>query len=302
MRNWLGEHRDTFARVALRLARSPIGTLFNALVIGIAIAVPLGLYLALQTTRAHVAQLPAAPEVSIFLVPDATHSDAARIEARLAEEPGVQSHRFVGKDEALARMRAAGALAGVLEGLAANPLPDAFVVRLADPAPDRLASLRDRAAKWPRVDQVQVDSAWAQRLAAMLQVGRLAAAVLAGLLGLGLLVITFNTIRLQIVTQREEIEVARLIGATRAFVRRPFLYAGALQGLLGGLAGLGLAAVSVAVLNTGLVEVGRSYGLDFALEYARWADSAAIVGFSTGLGWLGAWLSTGQHLDTRASS
>jgi cell division transport system permease protein len=297
--SWINQHADTLVRTLLRLVRSPIATLFNVAVIGIALALPLGFYVVLDNIRQVAARLPAQPEVSVFLALDATRADAARIEGSLRKATSIAELRFVPRDEALAAMRKSGEFAGLLEGLPGNPLPDAFVVRLAAADPEGLEKLRAEAGKWPKVDRVQVDSAWARRLQAGLKVARLATAILAGMLAFALLAVTFNTIRLQILTQREEIEVCRLIGATNAFIRRPFLYFGTLQGLLGGGAALGFVAAGVALLNAGLVEVGHLYGADLILRLPGLADAGAVLGFAGALGWIGAWLSSSRHLWTR---
>jgi len=108
--------------------------------------------------------------------------------------------------------------------------------------------------------------------------------------------ITFNTIRLQILTQRAEIEISKLLGATDAFIRRPFFYLGALQGLGGGLLALALVALGFAALNSGIAEVAATYGSSFRLRATGAGDALALVVFSAGLGWLGAWLSVSRHL------
>ena len=141
-----------------------------------------------------------------------------------------------------------------------------------------------------------IDSAWLRKLEAMLDFGRLAVALLAAMLSFALVAITFNTIRLQILTRRQEIEVAKLIGATDAFIRRPFLYFGMLQGLLGGIAAWLLVSGILFVLNASLGDVARLYASNFALQSLTLADSLALLVFSSYLGWLGAWFSVSQHL------
>jgi cell division transport system permease protein len=143
---------------------------------------------------------------------------------------------------------------------------------------------------------VQVDSAWAERLAALARIGRLALAALAVLLATGLVAVTFNTIRLQILTQREEIEVSQLLGATDAFVRRPFFYLGLLQGLAGGLLALVILWAGLAVLNTGVRDLAQAYGSSFQLAFLPARDVFAVIAFPALLGWLGAFLSVSKYL------
>src|SRR6185295_1701046 len=151
-------------------------------------------------------------------------------------------------------------------------------------------------AKLPGVAHVQADAAWARRLAALAAVGRLALWLLAGLLGLGLVAVTFNTIRLQILTQREEIEVSRLIGATDAFIRRPFYYLGTLQGLAGGAIAMAIVALALALLNREVRGLAEAFGSVFRLGFLPLEDALAAIVLAGLLGWLGAHLSVSKHL------
>jgi cell division transport system permease protein len=229
----------------------------------------------------------------VFLKPEAKR---AELEARLRADRRVAALRFVSRDEALAELRVAEGLADVVAALERNPLPDTFVVRAAGGGARALDELARSLQALPGVASVQVDSAWAGRLAALARIGRLALAALAVLLGTGLVAVTFNTIRLQILTQREEIEVSRLLGATDAFVRRPFFYQGVLQGLAGGLLALVILWAGLWVLNLGVRDLAQAYGSSFALEFLPARDAFAVALFSALLGWFGALLSVSRYL------
>ena len=149
---------------------------------------------------------------------------------------------------------------------------------------------------WPGVAHVQLDSAWSRRLDAFLRIGRLAVTLLAGLFAGALVAVTFNTIRLQILAQAAEIEVSRLIGATDAFIRRPFHYFGALQGALGGLFALLLVAGIGWALTAPAGELLALYGAAFAPHGPSPAQAGAVVGIGAALGWLGAQISVAIHL------
>jgi cell division transport system permease protein len=296
MRAWLRHHLHSFGATVRRLGRTPFATALNALVIGVTLALPLGAWVLVTNLERLAGDLGADPQLSVFLATDAVRADAARIETALRGAPGVRSYRFVPKDEALAGMRRAEGLAGIAGSLASNPLPDAFVVALAPgeaAAAERLAA-ELRAA--PKVAHVQFDAAWVKRLDAMLRLGGVAVGLLATLLAFGLVAVTFNTVRLQILTQRDEIEVSKLIGATDAYVRRPFFYQGALIGLAGGLAAVALVAGTLAVLNVEVGGLAATYGSHFRLGLPEPGDLAAVLAFSSGLGWLGAFLSVSRHL------
>lgn len=296
MTAWLWHQIDAFATTLARFARAPVVALLNFGVIGIALALPVGLYVALDNLKGLTRTLASDPQLSVFLALDAGRADVDSIASRLRRHTAVRESRFVSRDAALKELKASTGLADVVDSLPANPLPDAFVVVPRDPTPEALESLRDEVSRWPKVTHVQLDAAWARRLEAGLRVARLAVWILATLFAFALVAVTFNTIRLQILTRREEIEVSKLIGATDAFIRRPFLYFGALQGLAGGLAAWGIIWVGIHLLNGGLADLSVLYATPIELMHLGVEDSGSLLAFSAALGWFGSWLSVNQHL------
>lgn len=297
MKTWLSQHVRALGMTLGQFLRSPLASLFNVGVIGVALALPAGFYVGIVNLQSLSHRLAAAPQLSVFLALDAARADIAQIEDRLRQHPEVQKFRYVSREQALADMKAGSGLGDVMSGLTQNPLPDAFIVDARDGAAQSLEKLRDEFARWPKVAHVQLDAAWAKRLEAVLKLGQLAVLMLTSLLAFALVAITFNTIRLQILTRREEIEVAKLIGATDTFIRRPFLYFGTLQGLAGGLAAWGLIWAGIYLLNNGLADLSQLYGTSFQLHHLNPADSLGLLLFSAGLGWFGAWMSVGRHLS-----
>jgi cell division transport system permease protein len=287
---------DALVATLARFARTPVVALLNFGVIGIALAMPVGLYVVLDNLQGLTRTLASDPQLSVFLALDAGRADVDGIASRLRRHPGVRESRYVSRDAALKELKANTGLADVVDSLPANPLPDAFIVVPRNSAPDALEGLRDEVSGWPKVTHVQLDAAWARRLDAGLKVARLSVWILATLFAFALVAVTFNTIRLQILTRREEIEVSKLIGATDAFIRRPFLYFGALQGLAGGLAAWGIIWVGIYLLNGGLADLSRLYATRIELLHLGLADSASLLVFSAVLGWFGSWLSVSQHL------
>ena len=286
------------ARTALRrMFVSPISGFFNVLVIGIALCLPAGMYVLLQNAQGLVAELSAAPQISLFLAMDASPDDVAALRDRLTKNAAVGEIEFVSRVDALNKLGQSTGMEDVIAGLENNPLPDAFVVSAKSGSAKSLDALRGELQQYPKVELAQLDSAWAYKLEAILDFARISALLLASLLSLGLIAITFNTIRLQILTQRDEIEVSKLIGATDGFIRRPFLYFGALQGLLGGLAALLIIALSLQLLKAPLSTLSTLYASNFNLQPLGIADSLSLLLFSVYLGWLGAWLSVARHLS-----
>jgi cell division transport system permease protein len=276
---------------------APLASLFNVGVIGVALALPAGFYVGLANVQGFSHSLATDPQISLFLALDATRADVAQIENRLKRHPEVRKARYVSREQALRDMKNTSGLADIVESLAQNPLPDAFIVDAKDNAAGSLEKLRQEFRRWPGVAHVQLDTAWAQRLEAVLKLGRLAVLMLTALLAFALIAITFNTIRLQILTRREEIEVAKLIGATDPFIRRPFLYFGALQGLAGGLAAWAMVWAGIYLLSENLTDLSLLYGTNFQLRHLSPEDSLALFAFSAWLGWFGAWLSVSKHLS-----
>jgi cell division transport system permease protein len=297
MRAWLRQHRQALASAAGKLAAQRFAAALNALVIGIALSLPAGGYALLSSMQAVAQRAALEPQFSVFLRTDAKRAEADALAARLKRDPRLREARFVPREQALQELRAADAgLAELVAALERNPLPDAFVLRPRETGGAALEALAQELRRLPAVAHVQVDSAWARRLGALAATARLGVALLAALLAFGLVAITFNTIRLQILTQRAEIEISKLLGATDSFIRRPFYYLGALQGLAGGAIGLLILGAGLSALNLGVEELARSYGSSFALGFLAPGDASAVVLFSTLLGWFGAHVSVSRYL------
>ena len=293
MRHTLAQNIGIFQR----MFASPLAGTLNILVIGIALSLPAGMYVLLQNAQGLVAQLSDTPQISLFMNSDAKSDDLDRLRKQLEQHPSIDRVEFVPRAQALEQLRQSTGLADVIGGLQQNPLPDAFTVYPKPRSAKSLDELRIELAKLPKVEVAQLDSEWAYKLEALLKFGRMMVLILACLLSLALVAITFNTIRLQILTQREEIEVSKLIGATNGFIRRPFLYFGATQGLLGGIMAWLIITLSLLLLNYELGTLAHLYASQFTLHPLSLGDSLTLLLFSMYLGWLGAWLSVARHLS-----
>lgn len=297
MRAWISHHTRSLLDVLTRLARAPVTNILNIAIIGVALALPTGLYIGLKSLQSFVAATPAEPQLTVFMKLDASAPQIEEIGNRLRKHAGVRNTRYVSREDALAELKRNAALGDVLAGLEGNPLPAAFVVDARDATAPALEKLQSELSAWPKVEQVKLDSDWARRLEAIVRLGRAIVIMLASLLGFALVAVTFNTIRLQILTRREEIEVSRLIGATDAFIRRPFLYYGFVLGLAGGVVGCAMVAGGVVWLNRHLSDLSQLYATELRLNLVPLVDLVSIVAFTAALGWLGAWLSVTRHLS-----
>ena len=296
MKSWLMHHLYVAQHTLRQLRTTPVSSLLNVLVIGVALSLPTGGYVLLQNVKSLSDKLVGVPQLSIFLSMNVSQDDIARISKQLQQHNSISHIEFVPREQALLQLQQSTGLADVTGGLAQNPLPHAFIVYPKSKDIQSLETLRDELKTWSKFDHVQLDSAWVRKLEALLKFGRLAVLILSVLLSFALVAITFNTIRLQILTQREEIEVSKLIGASNSFIRRPFLYFGLVQGLLGGSAAWLIITVSLGLLNLSLSDLAQLYASSFSLQHLSAGDSLTLLLFSGYLGWLGAFLSVSQHL------
>lgn len=270
MTRWLRQHRYACLSALRRLWSQPFSSLSNILVISLTLAIPIIAASVLVSAQPVVKQIPVSPEVTLFLQPSAKPDKAADLARQLQEEHSqeVQTVRVVAREDAMKTLKANPAWADALSVLPGNPLPDAVVVTLHE-SPDLAKQASLLAEKWRKlehVDVVQLDSEWVRRLEAILGFVRIGLWLLALGVALVVLATVFNTVRMQALTQREEIAVARLVGATESFVRRPFLYLGALTGVISSIAAIALSALALNPLNTALARLANSYGTQVVLR------------------------------------
>ena len=289
MSAWLNQHFHALQIAWSRLFAHPIGSLFTILVIGLVASLPAFAYLVVNNVASLAGKLDPEPKLSIYLKTTAGESEVAALKERLRTTANIADSRFVSKDAALAELESAG-ITDVAKTLEENPLPHAFVIKPKSIEAAALDELKKKIQLWAEVDAVELDSDWARKLSAFVEFGKHAVLFLTLVLGLALVFVMANTIRLQILNQREEIEVSRLIGATPSFIRRPFLYFGVMQAVLGGLLALGLVTLGVYGLNQAAAPLVKLYAGEFSfrnpdLDYGAALIAALIVlaMFSAGL-------------------
>lgn len=295
MRAWFFQQKNALRSALGRLFAQPAVALLTALAMGVAISLPAGLYLALNHLGRVAGDLPAHPEISVFLATETSPSVRQSIEARLRQQD-IARARFVSRDEALTALVASQELGDIAAGLPENPLPDTWIVQPRDVSQTALTDLADTLAKLPGVAETHLDNAWAERLAALLAIGHAVVWMLAALFAIALSAIAGNAIRAHVLARRDEIQVSRLIGATDRHIRRPFLYLGALQGLLGGLAAMSVLALAGWMLQAPVMHLATLYGSSFRLAPPGLPEVAALLGLPAAFGWLGAWISVARTL------
>lgn len=295
MIGWLRHQKRALASALRTLLRQPLSALLTALAMGVALSLPAGLYLILDNLGRLAGELPAQPEISVYLAADASAAQKATLAERL-KKPDIERARFIARDQALAALAAEQGLTDITSGLPENPLPDAWVVRPRDTTRDALIRLHDELARLPGVAETQLDSAWAERLQALLALGRTGVWLLTALFAVALAAISGNAIRAQVLARRDEILVSRLIGATDRYVRRPFLYLGAVQGLLGGCAAAAVLAAAGLILRDPVEHLATLYGSAWRLHPPSVPELLALFAFTTLFSWIGAWASVARTL------
>ena len=295
MKTWLQQHVTSLKATLVRLARTPMATLLSALAIGASLALPLGAYVLLENVQRVATHFNGHPQMTVYMALDASQAHAQKVESQLKLTPAVREFRWVSRETALTDMKRTD-VGEVLGLLKENPLPDAFVVDLKTDASAGATRLAEDLKAQAGVAEVQLDTLWIKRLDAMLRAGTVVVTLLTTILAFGLAAVTFNTVRMQILQHRDEFEVAKLVGATDAWVRRPFYYQGALLGLLGAAVALGLLAIGSIWLNRELAALGATYAIDLRLALPPAGDLLGVGVFAALLGWLGAHLSVSKHL------
>ena len=294
-------HAHAFADAVRRIGAQPLASLLSILVLGAAIALPVVAAVILESAAATGAGFDTEPHVSVYLALDAGEQDAKRVEQALRAEPDVAAVKFVPRAEALRELQESTHLAELLAALDRNPLPDAFTVRLRTTNVARLDAAKAAWSRLPKVDQVVADLEWSERLARWARLGQRVLLAIGLLLAAAVAFIVGHLIRLQVLTQREEIEVSQLIGATSSDVRRPFLYHGALQGLLAGAAALGLAAGFAAWAAHELSVLTPEYASELKVVFLSPLQRAGLIGSAALLGLGAAWLAVSRQLRRFAS-
>jgi cell division transport system permease protein len=291
---WLSQHQQPLKLVIGRMRNNLMATLLMFCVIGVTLCLPAILYTVVDNLSRLTGDVESKPQISLFLKLDG--SNKAEIEAQLKKHADVASFEFVSKDDAWSKMQQDKNTADAAASLEKNPLPDAFYITPKNISPDNIGHLQEEMQKWNGVELAQVDANWVKRLDTILKLGKKALFVLVVLLGFALITVIGNTIRLQIMTQREEIEVSKLIGATNPFIRRPFLYAGVLYGLGGGLAALIILTFVTMLFNFSVTEIADLYASNFRLQLPSGLSILVLLVSATGLGWLGSYFAVNRTL------
>jgi cell division transport system permease protein len=291
-------HLRAFLAALGRLARAPFGTLLTLLVIAVALSLPLGLELLVTNVRAATGGFGNAVDLSVYLKTDVPVAKAEQLAQSARAHAGVARVDLISADAALAQFRTYSGFGAALGALNNNPLPNVLHVHPSEEAKSAAAldALRRYFIAWPEVDLVQIDAQWVERFNAILNVSWQLLLVITAVLGAGVIAVIGNTVRLEIDSQRAEIEVVKIVGGSHRFVRRPFLYEGMMYGLGGALLAWAIAAGALALLAEPVASLAQSYGSHFLLLGPSPRDLEVLLGAGIVCGWVGAWVSATRHL------
>jgi cell division transport system permease protein len=281
-----------------RLAQHPFASVMTMGVIAVALALPLFLSLLLQNARVATGNWNQAYDLSVYMDKKAAPARVQAVAKQLKARGDVAAVRIITAAEALAEFRNDSGFGKALDVLSDNPLPDTLVVTptLVASTPQGTETLKAVIAALSDVQTVQIDTDWVKRLHAMLDLLRRIVLLTGGLLGVGIVLIVSNTIRLDILNRRAEIEVMKLVGASDGFARRPFLYSGLWYGLGGGLLALILVGVASAVLARPIAQLAFLYGSAFRMQGLKLVTGLGVLTLAASLSWIGSWLAATRHI------
>nr|WP_242467307.1 permease-like cell division protein FtsX [Thiocapsa imhoffii] len=295
---WLNRHLQNAVATLGRLMRTPLPTGMTVAVIGISLALPAALFVATENLRTMAGGWEQAAAASLFLRQDIDDEEANRLAERLRANGAFAQVHLIDRDQALDEFRELGGFEDALSQLQHNPLPIVLALypHPSESSPARLEALQTELIALPEADFVRMDTLWLQRFQAILDLAQRAVILLGGLLGLGVLLIVGNTIRLEILNRRSEIEIMELVGATAAFIRRPFLYTGAWYGFLGGMMAWFLVTIAVILLQQPVSRLATLYRSEFPLSGLGPLALLTILAGSITFSLIGSWIAVNRHL------
>jgi cell division transport system permease protein len=295
---YFARHAQTLVGSLGRMVQHPFATLLTMGVVAVALALPLFLNLLLANVRTATESWNDAFDLSVYMDKSASAARVQSLAKQLHLRGDVAAVRVITADQAMAEFRTDSGFGKALDALTENPLPDTLIVTptLTASTPLGTDALKEAIAAMPDVHMVQLDTEWVKRLHALLEVLHTVLILTAALLGTGVVLIVGNTIRLDILNRRGEIEVMKLVGASDGFARRPFLYSGIWYGLGGGLIALLLVFVAAALLARPVENLAHAYGSEFHLRGLGFATATLVLGVAVALAWLGSWLAATRHI------
>ena len=295
--NYFTLHFEAAKNAVRQLFKQPLATLLILVMLAIAMSLPLALYLGVQSSQAVLSKLNESPQITLYMEQNADEADSAVVKELLAADKRIEKSEFIGKAQGLSELQTSMGEQDIISMLDSNPLPDAFVVNpKPGGTPSEMQALRQDLAKLPMVESAQLDTEWMQTLYQIDDFVQKVLAFLSVTLSVAFVLVAHNTIRLQILSRKEEIEITKLLGAPSSFIRRPFLYQAVWQSLLAAGLSLALCAWLIHATQPLVAQIFRPYGLNIEWRFFHTWEWLSVCGIVAALGIAGAWLATRQHL------
>lgn len=280
------------------LCRAPFASLMTILVIGITLTLPADLELFLHNLYSASQGWHKSTQISLYLAPNIEATSLAHLRRDLTLRDDVANVEYISPQQGLAEFKQRSGFGDVVNLLPHNPLPGVLLIYPdADVrTPEHMAHLLADLQQLPHVELAQMDLAWLQKLSYLLALGQRIGWILFSLFSIAVLLIVGNTIRLAISNQHETISVQQLIGATDEYIRRPFLYFGAVHGLLGGCAAIIFLECQVAFLQQPFTALMLSYSSEKTLTGLTPGFMLSLLVLSACLGLVAARVVAGQQI------
>ena len=295
--NYFTLHFEAAKNAVRQLFKQPLATLLILVMLAIAMSLPLALYLGVQSSQAVLGKLNESPQITLYMEQNADEADSAVVKELLAADKRIEKSEFIGKAQGLSELQTSMGEQDIISMLDSNPLPDAFVVSpKPGGTPSEMQALRQDLAKLPMVESAQLDTEWMQTLYQIDDFVQKVLAFLSVTLSVAFVLVAHNTIRLQILSRKEEIEITKLLGAPSSFIRRPFVYQAVWQSLLAAGLSLALCAWLIHATQPLVAQIFRPYGLNIEWRFFHTWEWLSVCGIVAALGIAGAWLATRQHL------
>ncbi|KAA8998550.1 cell division protein FtsX [Affinibrenneria salicis] len=295
---WREQWRYAWTNALDDIVRQPLATLLTIMVIAISLTLPSVCYMVWKNVSQAAEQWYPTPQLTVYLDKSLDDGAAEGVIKQIQAEAGVEKVNYLSRNEAMGEFRNWSGFGGALDMLEENPLPAVAIVtpKLDFQSQQTLTTLRDRVAALSGVDEVRMDDSWFARLVALTGLVGQIAAMIGILMIVAVFLVIGNSVRLNIFSRRETINVMKLIGATDGFILRPFLNGGAALGLGGAVLSLVLSQALVWKLESVVAQVAAVFGTTFRVQGLSWDEALLLLLISAMIGWLAAWLATVQHL------
>lgn len=281
-----------------KIYHAPVTTIMTVAVIGITLSLPGGFYLFLKNINAVAGDFRSSTQITLFLDLGLDEKSALSLERQVASTANVKTTQFISRAASLEEFRETSGFGKSIDTLASNPLPHTILVEPASNADTFvIKNLLNALQSLPEVDIAKLDTEWLERLYTILEIAKRSVGIITILFAFAVLLIIGNTIRLDIQNRYQEIVVTKLIGATNAFIRRPFLYGGLWYGLLGGITSWLIVEAGYMAISEPLNRLNLLYQADLVLITFSFHDFIILITSSTLLGLTGSWIAVARHLN-----